>query len=190
MQSFDGQKRMFISYIEHSCNVKQELDFEHISNAINQIRSTLSSGHSIWTMGNGGSAHTASHAVTDWSKLIFTATKKPSRVFCINDNIGSSTAYANDFSFEESFKLQIENYALKDDLVVCFTGSGNSQNVVNAISFCNEIGINSLLFVGFDGGRCKSLSRNVVHVESSDMQIVEDTHLFLMHLITKALIES
>ena len=73
------------------------------------------------------------------------------------------------------------------DLVIAISGSGNSPNVCEAIEFANKNGATTLGLCGFDGGKLKEISQFAVHVDSYDMQIVEDCHLMFGHLVMKVL---
>jgi D-sedoheptulose 7-phosphate isomerase len=115
------------------------------------------------------------------------ATGNKFRGLSLVDNIGLVTAYANDISYEEIFSGQLSAIMDEGDLVIGISGSGNSKNVINAIHYANSNGGNSLAFVGYDGGELKKISKNSVLVPSFDMQLCEDIHLMLGHIIMKKL---
>jgi D-sedoheptulose 7-phosphate isomerase len=97
------------------------------------------------------------------------------------------TAYSNDINYDHVFKGQLESILQKDDLLICISGSGNSKNVINAAEYANSIGANTLAIVGFDGGHLINKCKHSVHVPSFDMQICEDMHLMIGHMVMKNL---
>jgi D-sedoheptulose 7-phosphate isomerase len=175
------------NYLEEHQNQISKLNLASIEAAINLIKSTVGRGGKIITCGNGGSAATASHYITDWNKMFNLASGKKFLGFSLVDNIGLLTAYANDISFDEVFVGQLKAILEPLDLLVCVSGSGNSKNVVNATVYANSIGAETLAIVGYDGGALKKLSKYAVHVKSFDMQICEDFHLMFGHLVMKSL---
>ena len=154
---------------------------------IDLIKKKFEEGKKIITCGNGGSAHTASHYITDWSKMINLATGQKFRGISLCDNVGLITAYGNDISYDEVFAGQLKAIMDKGDLLVAISGSGNSPNVVKAVEYANSIGGDTLAVVGFDGGRIKDIAKTSVWVESFDMQLCEDIHLMFGHMVMKTL---
>lgn len=154
---------------------------------VDLIKQKFEQGKKIITCGNGGSALTASHYITDWNKMVNLATGKKFRGISLCDNIGLITAYGNDISYDEIFAGQLKAIMDEGDLLVAISGSGNSPNVVKAVAYANSIGGDTLAVVGYDGGKVKELSKAAVWVESFDMQLCEDVHLMFGHLVMKTL---
>jgi D-sedoheptulose 7-phosphate isomerase len=166
------------------------IDIKSIENIIQIVKKKFIDQKKILTCGNGGSAYNASHFITDWNKFINQSTGKNFFGFSLNDNIGLMTAYANDLSYDDVFKGQLRNLMTKEDLLICVSGSGNSKNVIKAAEYANEIGADLVSLVGFDGGKLKKISKNFVHVPCNDMQICEDIHLMIGHMIMKSICSS
>jgi len=135
----------------------------------------------IFVFGNGGSAATASHLAQDMNKIL------NYRFICLNDNIPSLTAYANDVNYESVFQLQLSKLVNQDDLVIGISCSGNSQNVLNAITYAKKWGNITIGFTGYDGGELKELVDHEINIPSFDMQICEDCHMIIIHTIVKIL---
>ena len=95
-----------------------------ISSVIELVECVMDSGNTIHFIGNGGSAGTPSHSAGDWSKELGVAT------ICHTDNASSLTAWANDTSYEDVFKNQLKVYLKPNDIVLAYSGSGNSENVI------------------------------------------------------------
>ena len=168
-------------------SVLNNLDLQEFEDAIEVIKKHWKVGSKIIVCGNGGSALTALHYVTDWNKSISQYTNRPFKGFSLIDNVGLITAYANDMSYEDAFSQQLSVIGNEGDLLIVVTGSGNSENVVRAINYAKSNGIKTLGLVGFDGGKVKQKLDNFVHVVVDDMQISEDVHLIFGHMVMRAL---
>ena len=174
-------------YIEQHNLVIKNLDQKEIEDAINLIKSTIKKNNRIAVCGNGGSALTASHYITDWNKMIFSQTHQKFDGICLSDNIGLVTAYSNDVSYNDIFSEQVKNLLKEEDLLITVSGSGNSENVVRATKVANEMNVNTLSICGFDGGKIKIISKKSVWVRSFDMQLCEDAHIVFGHIVMKSL---
>ena len=106
---------------------------------------------------------------------------------CLNDNIPAMMAIANDISYNEIFRVLLKNKMKAGDIFIGLSGSGNSQNIVNAMEYAREIGGTTVAIVGYDGGKLKQIADYYIHVEINDMQISEDIHMILDHLMMQTL---
>jgi len=175
------------NYINSLNKVLNEIDKSQIKKAMSIVKDHFKRGKKIITCGNGGSAYNASHYITDWNKMTNISKKKNFFGFSLCDNLGMVTAYANDIGYDHVFKGQLECILNKEDLLICISGSGNSKNVLNAAEYANTKGATTLGIVGFDGGKLINICKYNVHVQSFDMQLCEDVHLMIGHMITKDL---
>ncbi len=178
------------NYFESHEKLFASLDEKSLFDAVQVIYKKFEEGKKIITCGNGGSALTASHYITDWNKMTFTYTGKQFKGICLCDNIGLITAFANDYDYNEIYSGQLKSILDKDDLVIGISGSGNSKNVLNAIDFANSYGADTLAIVGYDGGKLKKIARHNFWVPSYDMQLCEDIHLMFGHIAMKTLCNS
>lgn len=178
------------NYIFSYAELGKKIDAQEFQVAIDLIAKKFESNKKIITCGNGGSASTASHYITDWNKMINLGTGKKFRGISLCDNIGIITAYANDISYEEVFVGQLKAILDEGDLVIGISGSGNSPNVLKAIEYANLNGADTLAVVGYDGGNLKKIAKQSVWVPSFDMQLCEDAHLMFGHMVMKALCNS
>ena len=158
-----------------------------LSDLMNVLVDAKESEKQIFIMGNGGSSATASHYVCDFNKGISMNQDKKFKFICLNDNIPSLMAYANDLSFEDIFVEQLKNFYQKGDIVIGISGSGNSMNVLKAIDYANENGGVTVGLTGYSGGKLIEMARHNVHIPIDDMQIVEDLHMVLDHCMMKTL---
>ena len=164
------------SYFEHLKNTFDLIKEDDVLQVIEIIR--VCQGI-VYVFGNGGSAATASHFAQDMSK------EKGRAVVCLNDSVPLVLAYANDFGFPWLFKKQLENKLTSNDVVIGISCSGSSPNVLNAIEYTNEKHATSIGFCGFDGGQLRDLTDIGIYVPTNDMQVCEDIHLILTHLIMR-----
>jgi D-sedoheptulose 7-phosphate isomerase len=160
---------------------------KEISHFTDSIQSVFRRDGILWTAGNGGSASTASHAQCDLSKGIFLREEIAARVVCLTDMTESTTAWANDKSYEDAIANMCKNFVRSNDGLLLISGSGNSPNIVNALMYAKENQITVFGMTGFDGGKLYEFADISLHVPSSDMQVVENVHLLLMHWIFKDL---
>jgi len=180
------------NYIEKSRVVIEKLNISEINQFINLLCEARDEGKQIFIMGNGGSSATASHFCNDFNKgaSYEFKDKKRFKFLCLNDNVSSLTAYANDVSYESSFVEQLKNFFNPGDLVIGISGSGNSKNVLNAIEYANSNNGITIGLTGYNGGKLKAMVKYSVHVDINDMQIVEDLHMMLDHLSMKVIMNS
>jgi D-sedoheptulose 7-phosphate isomerase len=135
----------------------------------------------IFVFGNGGSASTASHFCQDMSKQL------DYKFICLNDNVPCLTAYANDIGYASVFKLQLSKLVEPGDLVIGISCSGNSENVISAIIYAKHFGYLTIGLTGFNGGELEKHVDHSIHVPSNDMQVCEDIHSIITHVISKLL---
>lgn len=163
---------------------------EDLSQLINLLTQAKESKKTIFIMGNGGSAATASHFVCDFNKGLSEGKEKKFRFICLNDNIPTMMAIANDRSYDDIFVYPLSVYFNPDDIVIGISGSGNSKNVVKALEYANENGGVTVGLTGFDGGKVKKICTHNVHIPINDMQITEDLHMVLDHCMMSILSKS
>ncbi|MCI8477020.1 MAG: SIS domain-containing protein [Oscillospiraceae bacterium] len=171
------------SYLEHEIAVLQALDTGEINRVLNLLEQVLERETTIYIFGNGGSAATASHYQNDFNKGISEYTKKKFHFCCLNDNVATLMAIANDISYDEIFRFQLEGRLRPGDLVIAISGSGNSANVVNAVEYAKQHGNQIVGITGYDGGKLRQLADYSLHAPVNSMQITEDIHMIFDHLM-------
>lgn len=171
------------SYISLETAVLQELDTDQINDVLNILEQALDEERAIYIFGNGGSAATASHFQNDFNKGVSEHTEKKFRFQCLNDNVATILAIANDIGYEEIFRFQLQGKLNKGDIVVAISGSGNSDNVLRAVEYAKESQAVVIGMTGFSGGKLKDLCDYPLHVPVHSMQITEDIHMVLDHLM-------
>ena len=163
---------------------KQKNQIEKIISLLIKKRNT---GKTIFTIGNGGSASTASHFVSDLLKTSITKKNKRFKAISFVDNLPVILAWANDASYDDIFVEQLKNLVSKGDVVIAFSGSGKSENVVKALRFASKNGAICIGFTGMHGVYFPKLCNICCTVPSNDMLIIESTHVILCHCIVDAI---
>lgn len=175
------------TYISRLTAVLGAVDAAAMDQGVQLVEKVWRAGGQIITLGNGGSAMTALHFITDWNKSIFMSSGRSFRGRSLVDNMGLASAYANDCSYQDVFLEQLKNIAQPGDLVIAISGSGNSENVIRAVNHANEIGCETLGLCGFSGGRLKQIAKQVIWVGVEDMQLCEDVHSVFGHMVMQSL---
>ena len=178
------------AYFDKEIETIRRLDVQAISDAINAIMDTRERGGTIYTMGNGGSAATASHMVCDFAKGASDSLGGKKFCFeCLCDNTPIVMAIANDIGYEDVFVYQLRGKLKQEDLVIGISGSGNSENVVRALRYAKEIGTPVIGITGYNGGNVRELADYSMHVAIDDMQIAEDIHMIFDHMMLRVMEE-
>ena len=164
-----------------------KISIEDLNTLMNILNKARDENRFVFICGNGGSASTASHYCCDFNKGISMGKDKMFKFICLNDNIPTMMAYANDLSYADVFVGPLKNFMQAGDIVIGISGSGNSENVVRAIQYANENGGVTVGLTGYSGGKIKQLSKYNVHIPIDDMQITEDLHMVLDHCMMKIL---
>lgn len=174
-------------YIELEKAVLDSLSVEDINTVINVLEAARESGHRIYVCGNGGSASTAAHFECDFSYGPGANMPKGFRMECLCNNMATVMAVSNDIGYEDVFFVQLQNRLQEGDVVIAISGSGKSENVIRALRYGNSVGAETVAFTGYDGGTLKSIAKYSIHVPLDFMQMVEDVHLMLNHMLISVL---
>lgn len=178
-----------INYISLLHQTIDQLPKEKIVQVIDLLYSARFLGRQVFIMGNGGSASTASHFVCDLSKNTRQDGWPRYRVIGLMDNMAALSAYANDEGYENVFSEQLANLLMPDDIVIAISASGNSKNVLKAVRLAKAQNALTIGFTGFDGGILATLVDINLHINCDTIEVVEDLHLVLEHMIIKSLKE-
>ncbi len=176
-------KEMITQYIDAETEVLRHLDIDEINRVINLLEQAYDDEKTIYIFGNGGSSATASHFQNDFNKGISEHLNKRFNFLCLNDNVATMMAVANDIGFEEVFRFQLTGHIRPGDLVIAISGSGNSKNVLNAVEYAKKQGNKVIGVTGYNGGKLKELADYNLYVPVNSMQITEDVHMFFDHMI-------
>ena len=177
---------MFSNYIAELGKALDSLSSTSFDHAISLVRDKVTASKNIFIAGNGGSSATASHVTVDWQKGLGLLLEKQIHVDCLTDNVPLLTAYSNDLSYEVALGKILASKAKSDDLLVLFSGSGKSKNIIFAAQEAKRLGVTVLSLTGFDGGELKPVSDLNVNVPSTNMQIIEDIHGVFGHMVLRS----
>ena len=174
----------YIHQIHDILDMMEESLPDQISKIADILIDACDNRKTVFIMGNGGSAATASHFTGDLSKGTNVKGCPRFKAIALTDNTPNILAWANDQNYDDIFVEQLVNLMEPEDIVIGISGSGNSRNIINAIEYANEHGAFTIGFCGYDGGVLKQCVKENIHVPSNCMQQVEDIHLLIEHLLT------
>ncbi len=172
-------------YIDLVKSTLDALDPKALEALVEAFHTTYEKGGNIYTMGNGGSGASASHAAGDFLKGASYVLDKRFKMICLNDNLPSMMAIANDIGWESIFVEPLKNFLSPNDLVIGISGSGNSKNVVNALEYANAQGATTVAMSGFKGGKISEIATINVHAPVMDMEVTEDVHMVIFNIVKK-----
>ncbi len=176
-------------YRQRLFDLFDSIDLDMLEQLIATMVEAFKNGKTLYVVGNGGSAATASHMQADFSFFVRYFTQFRPKVRALTDNVPILTAIGNDHSFDDIFVEQMKGVFEKGDVLLAISASGNSPNVVKAVEFAKEIGCKTMCLVGFSGGKLKDISDVALYTPNAegDYGPIEDLHMILDHLIVNYL---
>ena len=175
----------FNDYISTKDLLLKKIDQKILNKIIQEILNSIKNKRDFFSCGNGGSAATAEHLSCDFSKGSCTNTNLNFKVFSLNSNVALMTAIANDISYDDVFSYQLNRYGKANDVLLAFSVSGTSKNIIKCAKIAKKKKIKIISFTGFNGGALKKLSNYNINFSSNNFGIVEDCHLTIMHFISQ-----
>ena len=171
-------------YLQYLNEVLQAIDQESIASFVKTLLEARATGATVYFIGNGGSAATASHFANDLA-IGTNSYEQPFRVISLTDNQAIITAIGNDFGYDEIFVRQLRVVGKPGDVLVAISASGNSGNIIRALEYAPTAGIKTVAITAFDGGIMKKIANQSVHVPTGPKEYgpAEDAHMVLDHLI-------
>ena len=172
------------AYLGYLTEVLKGIDRKEIGRFAETLLDSRERGASVFFIGNGGSAATASHFANDIA-VGTNSYAKPFRAISLTDNQAIITAIGNDFGFDEIFSRQLQLLGKQGDIVVAISASGNSKNLLKAFEYAKENGIKTVSITAFTGGAMKEMADEGIHVPTGPKEYgpAEDAHMILDHLI-------
>ncbi len=174
-------------YLNEVGNILSQLPNDQIARVINILKQARLEGRQIFLIGNGGSAATASHLANDLLKSTVAEGRPRMKVLALTDSIPIMLAYANDCGYETIFAEQLDALAEPGDVLVAFSGSGRSPNVLRALDLARERGLTTVGFTGRDGGEMRDRCDVCLVAPCQPMEQIEDVHVVLAHLVYSAI---
>ena len=189
---FTGDVEAFSrSYLDYVKKVLDQIDTTSIRRFVETLLDVRKRGATVFFIGNGGSAATASHFANDLS-FGTNDYERPFRVVSLTDNVPVLTALGNDYGYEDIFVRQLRVHGKSADVLVGISASGNSQNLVKAFGYASEIGMCTVAITAFEGGRLKTMADETIHVPTlrGEYGPAEDAHMVLDHLVSAYLVRA
>ena len=143
----------------------------------------LQAKRQVFLCGNGGSAANAMHMANDFIYGIGKESGIVLKAHALTANQAILTCLANDISYADIFRYQLEALGQREDILIALSGSGNSKNIVKAIQTAKDIGMRTFAILGYDGGQCLANAEESIHISIDDMQIAEDMQLIVGHML-------
>lgn len=173
-------------YVDKLATTLKLIDSSQIATLVEILVKMMTDNGTLYICGNGGSAANAMHLAND-----FTFGISPSgdamKVEALTANSSVITCLANDIGYENIFSHQLKVKASHYDVLLVLSGSGNSQNVIQAVLQAKKIGMPTVAILGFSGGQIKELVDLPIHIQVMDMQIAEDSQLIIGHIVMQSL---
>lgn len=165
----------------------KNLNKKKLSYAAKLVFETIKRNKKIFVCGNGGSASLANHMLCDYSKTLRQNTNLKPKIISLVSNLELITAISNDLNYDDIFSFQLENLCENGDLIVVFSSSGNSKNLVKLEKLAKKNKLKILSFLGFTGGYIKNKSNICIHFPINNYGISEDCNHIVMHAILQFL---
>jgi D-sedoheptulose 7-phosphate isomerase len=163
------------------------LDMAAVDAMVDCFADAHARGATIFTMGNGGSGASASHAAGDFLKGASYGLDQRFKMICLNDNLPSMMAIANDIGWDDIFVEPLKNFLQPGDVVIGISGSGNSKNVLKAVDYAKSKGATVIGMTGFKGGKLREAADICIHSDAMDMEVAEDVHMAVFNMVKKVM---
>ncbi len=161
-------------------------DWAIVEQLADKLLAMREDGKSLYICGNGGSAGNAIHLANDFSYGINPG-KKALKVEALSANPAVLTCLGNDIGYENIYSHQLLTKAEKGDVLIVLSGSGNSENIINALGQAKQSGMTTYAILGYSGGKAKVAADHSIHFPINDMQISEDTQVIVGHMLMQIL---
>ena len=170
--------------IEKSVQVIAEASsyVETIADIARDLAAAFANGNKLLACGNGGSAADAMHLTGEWVGR-FVKDRKPYPAIALTADGTLLTCLGNDYGYENVFSRQVEGLGAAGDLLVVFSSSGNSNNLINALETAKSQGLVTVAILGRDGGRTAGLARHEIIVSARTTARIQEAHMLILHLI-------
>lgn len=175
------------AYFQHLATAAGTVDSVALEASAQLLADRSVAGKMIFSCGNGGSAAIANHLVCDCVKGVRASSTLRPRVHSLSTTVEMITAIGNDIGYEQIFGFQLDALGQQGDVLVAISSSGDSPNIINALTRAREMNITSIAMTGFSGGRAKALADISLHVDAHNYGVVEDVHQSLMHILAQYL---
>jgi D-sedoheptulose 7-phosphate isomerase len=182
-------KQWITDYLDAHKRAMDSIPAEAVARLIETLRTAHREDRQVFVFGNGGSAANASHFATDLGKGASDKLAKRFRVLSLTDNVSWITALGNDYSYDDVFARQLENYGRAGDIAIGVSVSGNSPNCVKALDWAKAHGLQTVALVGAKRGRMADLAAQTIVINDTHYGRVEDCQMHILHMLCYAFME-
>ena len=182
-------RQWIANYIEAEKAALDSIPIEKVESIILKLKEAHAEGRQIFLFGNGGSASNASHFATDLGKGSSDVLGKRFKVLSLNDNVSWMTAIGNDYSYEDVYLRQLENYGQTGDIALTMSVSGSSPNLVKAVEWANANGLHTIALVGGKRGKLAELANETIVIDDTHYGRAEDCQMGIAHMLCYAFME-
>lgn len=179
--------RHFTDYLVRLHNVLRDYKWENVCKLAEALRAAWIQKNQVFLCGNGGSAANALHFANDLIYGISKANGLGLKVQALFANQSILTCLANDICYEDVFSYQLAVLGEPGDILIAFSGSGNSPNIIKAIQKAKELDMKTFAFLGYSGGKAIEQVDVAIHFPIDNMQIVEDCQQIVGHMVMQCL---
>jgi len=172
-------------YVGELSRAMASVDTDRFEAAARLLNAAYDRDAAVFTCGNGGSASIANHFQCDHVKGVRVGTGLLTRVHSLSSNVEILSAIANDLGYEGVFEYQLESQARPGDVLVAVSSSGRSPNIVRALEWGAEHGVETIALTGFGGLPSRDLATVSLHVDCWNYGVIEDAHQACMHLLAQ-----
>ena len=187
LKKITNSKKFYLEYINEKNNLLKNINFNEVDRIIIALKDSIIKKNIIYSCGNGGSSSLADHLTCDFIKQTNSQTNLKVKSISLASNFSLISAIANDISFDKIFSFQIEKLCKKDDILILFSVSGNSKNLIYATKEAKKKSVKTISFTGFDGGKLSKLTDYNINFPMANYGIVEDCHITMMHYLSQFL---
>jgi len=187
LKKISKSKDFYLEYITQKNDLLQKINFKELDKIINLLKKSFKNNNILYTCGNGGSSSLADHFTCDFIKQTNKQTSLKVKSISLTANFSLISAIANDINYDEIFSFQIEKLCKKNDILFLFSVSGNSPNLLKAIKKAKMLGVKTVSFTGFNGGKLSKMSDFNLNFPIANFGIVEDCHISVMHYLSQYL---
>ena len=173
------------NYSEDKKKIFENIDYKNLKKISDLLDKKIKQKKKIFICGNGGSSSISNHWECDHREGIKRNKKFKPKAISLTSNVDVISAIANDRGYEKIFSYSLDNLAEKDDLLICFSVSGNSRNIIEALRFSKKKGMKSILFSGFKGGKARNIANLNLNYNSKNFGVVEDCFQSIMHILAQ-----
>ncbi len=177
-------------YLQLLNDTLARVDRDAVSATVAELERLFTEGRRLFVCGNGGSASTSSHLVCDFQKSLIAPNGRCLKAFALTDSQPLITAWANDFHYDQIFSGQLGVLGEAGDTLLAISGSGNSPNVLNAVRRAREMGMTTLGWSGYQGGKLAGMVDLNVLAPVENMQVAEDAHMIIGHIVFTRLLQA